>query len=211
MKRILLFTLVIGLFAVQADADMWELDRPTALTILETNISASAGDTVSTLVVYDGPGAGYPVMSGQVGFQATLLDADADGWATATIWSTTDLSGSGWDGIRSYVENDNQSIWGVQLFYDTTLGLGGEVNSGAFVPLAPGASTYLTVDALGGDGTLNLDDVLLIGIRVQGNMVGGDYPSSSDTFHVSVVPVPGAVLLGILGLGAVGIKLRKYA
>lgn len=27
----------------------------------------------------------------------------------------------------------------------------------------------------------------------------------------SVVPVPGAVLLGILGLGAVGIKLRKFA
>jgi len=26
-----------------------------------------------------------------------------------------------------------------------------------------------------------------------------------------LVPVPGAVLLGILGLGAVGIKLRKYA
>jgi len=28
--------------------------------------------------------------------------------------------------------------------------------------------------------------------------------------NVSVVPVPGAVLLGILGLGAAGIKLRKY-
>ena len=27
----------------------------------------------------------------------------------------------------------------------------------------------------------------------------------------AVVPLPGAVLLGILGLGAVGIKLRKYA
>ena len=31
MKRILLFTLVIGLFAVQANADMWEVDRNTAL------------------------------------------------------------------------------------------------------------------------------------------------------------------------------------
>lgn len=29
--------------------------------------------------------------------------------------------------------------------------------------------------------------------------------------NVSVVPVPGAVLLGILGLGAAGIKLRKFA
>ena len=34
------------------------------------------------------------------------------------------------------------------------------------------------------------------------------YAISSE---VTVVPVPGAVLLGILGLGAAGIKLRKYA
>ena len=31
------------------------------------------------------------------------------------------------------------------------------------------------------------------------------------TFDGTVVPVPGAVLLGILGLGVAGIKLRKYA
>jgi len=29
--------------------------------------------------------------------------------------------------------------------------------------------------------------------------------------RANVVPVPGAVLLGVLGLGAVGVKLRKYA
>ena len=32
-----------------------------------------------------------------------------------------------------------------------------------------------------------------------------------DTYENALVPVPGAVLLGILGLGAVGIKLRKFA
>jgi hypothetical protein len=36
-----------------------------------------------------------------------------------------------------------------------------------------------------------------------------DY-STNATFTMSVVPVPGAVLLGILGLGVVGVKLRRF-
>ncbi len=44
---------------------------------------------------------------------------------------------------------------------------------------------------------------LRIGIKVQGI---GEY---SDTFILT--PVPGAVLLGILGLGVAGLKLRKFA
>ena len=61
-----------------------------------------------------------------------------------------------------------------------------------------------------------LDDGLL---KVE---VRGGYPESGvyEDFkwlqstlsgEFSVIPVPGAVLLGILGLGAAGIKLRKYA
>jgi hypothetical protein len=42
---------------------------------------------------------------------------------------------------------------------------------------------------------------------------GGIYNEFFGEFFVGAqpVPVPGAVLLGILGLGAVGVKLRKYA
>ena len=42
---------------------------------------------------------------------------------------------------------------------------------------------------------------------------GGAYaqPFLGGSVDVKVVPVPGAVLLGILGLGAVGVKLRKFA
>jgi hypothetical protein len=39
----------------------------------------------------------------------------------------------------------------------------------------------------------------------------GNYPSWGEFTDVSVVPVPGAVLLGILGLGAAGLKLRKFS
>ena len=39
----------------------------------------------------------------------------------------------------------------------------------------------------------------------------GFYPSFGEWSHITVTPVPGAVLLGILGLSVAGIKLRKYA
>jgi hypothetical protein len=55
------------------------------------------------------------------------------------------------------------------------------------------------------------DDIDDIGFYIKDDFLGGDYPSDPDAYHISVVPVPGAVLLGILGLGVAGIKLRKYA
>jgi hypothetical protein len=39
----------------------------------------------------------------------------------------------------------------------------------------------------------------------------GDYSTTSGSVDASVVPIPGAVLLGVIGLGAVGVKLRKTA
>jgi len=39
----------------------------------------------------------------------------------------------------------------------------------------------------------------------------GNYSTKYGSVDATVVPVPAAVILGILGLGVVGIKLRKYA
>jgi len=107
----------------------------------------------------------------------------------------------------SYFQNDNDDIWEVQLFYVHTTS--GEYAS-AWTSLAgDGGSAYLST---GGPGTgLDLDDISDIGFRIRGDMLNGDYPSSGDAFHISLVPVPGAVLLGLLGLGAAGWKLRKFA
>lgn len=49
-------------------------------------------------------------------------------------------------------------------------------------------------------------DALRIGIHVQS--IGGE-GGDSDAFILT--PVPGAVLLGVLGLGVAGVKLRKFA
>jgi len=50
---------------------------------------------------------------------------------------------------------------------------------------------------------------LRIGIHVQAIGISGD--SESFINNPYVVPVPGAVLLGMLGLSVAGLKLRKYA
>ena len=48
---------------------------------------------------------------------------------------------------------------------------------------------------------------MVVGIHVQG-MGSGDDTAGSEGF---ITPVPGAVILGILGLGVAGLKLRKRA
>lgn len=48
----------------------------------------------------------------------------------------------------------------------------------------------------------------------EGCLSGGPQWSNGvdlDNLRANVVPVPGAILLGILGLGAVGLKLRKFS
>jgi len=50
-------------------------------------------------------------------------------------------------------------------------------------------------------------------LRLEGNTLVDTGINTLGTVYGStaIVPVPGAVLLGILGLGAVGVKVRKYA
>jgi hypothetical protein len=216
MRRILLSILVIGLFAVQANADLWQVDKSEALNF--TSYTGSSGDNVGDLGLYDGrvldytfvgsPAPTYNLngdMSGQVGLSGTLRDDNGGGVLLDVYDDSPSLSSlTTYDGISMYVENDNQSNWNYQLYYD----IGStEYTSGDFVTLAPGASTWLSTAA-----DLKLGDITRIGFRIQSPMDGQNgFASTSDTFYTSVVPVPAAVILGILGLGVVGIKLRKYA
>ena len=240
MKRFLLFTLVIGLFAVQANAGIWELDRTTALRF--QSISVAAPDTWDDFGVYDGystlhysngsPGAEYgatlpgtttPLMSGMVGFVVDLDDTVVtspvvDKIVIATIWDPAPVLSGAYDSIRTYAQNDNDDIWSVELFfkyksYVTTGGTNiaaGERQSGYTSLAASGTATSLLTTP-NAPAEFDLSYITDIGIRIKGNLISGDWPSDPDTTHISLVPVPAAVLLGLLGIGVAGIKLRKYA
>jgi len=211
MKRKLITVLCVAVFcmcgsAAFADLNLYELTREDALAM--TNIVQDEGDggtSVGSLSIHDGPDDSYKVMSGMVGFTAWLEDTDGDDITIAKIYCDLSINASPYDGITSYFENDDDDIWSVQMYYKIG---DAEYISGDFVELATGESTYLTIL-----GSVETDSITEYGFRVMGNMIGGTsgYPSNPDFFHISVVPVPGAILLGLLGLGAAGIKLRKFA
>jgi hypothetical protein len=56
-------------------------------------------------------------------------------------------------------------------------------------------------------------NIILTGGKVFDTAVfqSNEYAFEFDNLAVGTVPVPGAVLLGLLGLSAAGIKLRKFA
>ncbi len=225
MKRFILICIVVGLVSGQASAALFDVNRFVAREF--DNISVSAGDSLgSDFGVYDGYNVlyassgsplsnygaldilGNPQMSGRVGYVANLGAVDGSAIATISALGNAGITDTtAYSGIKSYFQNDNDDIWSVELFYITATGV--EYKSG-FTPLAgDGGFDWLTVGAPAGG--IDLSTVTDIGIRVKADFGGGGLPSPGDAFHVSVVPVPAAVILGILGLSVAGLKLRKHA
>jgi hypothetical protein len=199
MKRILLLSVMVGLFAGQASAAMYELDAPTALTF--TKQAGSAGDITTLDLVTDDITVYNIPMELEVGYQGRLEDGQS---GDRTAWikiGTTGLSLSGYDGFTTALANDDNSRYYYQLYAVDTVG---EQISG-YESAGVGGVRGLSVATTG--------DISEIGFYVSANFWPDDPfgPSSPDTFRVSAVPVPGAVLLGILGLTAAGVRLRRFA
>lgn len=211
MKRILSVTLFVAVLAGQASAAMWELDAGTANQF--TGVVVGGTDFLFNFHKTPPDAYGVSPMRGTIGFQGNLADnpGDGDSFAVAEIFVAppVGLSGSGFDGITAFFANDNDDQWQFQLFYvdgatehaSAPVLINGSVAGGA-------QTTYLTASQAA--GTLDLGDITKIGFRIQTDF---GTEGASDTFHASLVavPVPGAVLLGFLGLSAAGLKLRRYA
>jgi hypothetical protein len=79
--------------------------------------------------------------------------------------------------------------------------------------LLPDGAAGTDVDT-NGDGFITIDEIF----ANLGPWVTSSFEQLSDPYNMAslytvcgMVPVPGAVLLGMLGLSVVGVKLRKHA
>lgn len=225
MKTKLFISLaVLCLLAVQANAGPYNLDVPTARTFTQLSPPLSTPGNYLQLVI-DKPGLqtsttyftnvanpwidpdgagpelyGEPMMY-QVGFAGHVTGY---GPGVNTLFIGTQGNLTGFDSLVIPISNDNDDLYRYTAWvsYDNML----TTNSGS------------NLDLIGGTvGTISV----ALGIPASGAPIGSNVTHfgfsldlldpSSDDFHTSVVPLPGAVLLGILGLGAAGLKLRKYA
>ena len=206
MKRVRLLVLAVGLLAGQAFADMYVLDSGTAMQFNTWGVSAGdIGDKIlgptTNPVTYGGP------MQGSVGWAGWLMDTTGDHYATMTISASGNLGRTAsYDGFQAFFANDDDDPWDVQLFVQKKTSAGGERTGSGWTSLARGASTFITWNT-----AFDFDDVADFGLDVRGHFLPGGSPSNPDAFKISAVPVPGAVLLGVLGLAAAGVKLRRFA
>jgi hypothetical protein len=215
ISLIILCCAVLCACSGSAMADMYEMDD--AIAALMRLLGVSTGDLGTlTYVGYNpgGPGdwvfgpqteygSGKGNMTYDVGFTGNLYDNDQSRYATVTIGLTNPgLSGT-YDGFELPIANDDDDVWNYRAYVTTS---GGTTYSNWTVGVDPGSNQTLSVSTPG----LNYGGVTGIGFELQWDRLLNE-GASGDDYNVSVVPVPGAVLLGMIGLSIVGVKLRRFA
>jgi len=228
MKRIFLFiSMLVGLFPGAASAAMYyQMDPATAASMTLQPVSDSgslyyyvgynpgtaAGDEVwsdGTHLTY----GGTMTMTYAVGFSGYLIESSGNDSAIATIGlSSSGLTSLGltgtYDGFLLPISNDDNQdnrTWSYASYVETDAG----TNLSAWAQLGPGTQTNLIVTT---GSLLDFSKVTKIGFLIQWKRSENGGSTSGD-FHTSVVPVPvpAAVLLGMLGLSVAGMKLRKFS
>ena len=220
---------VVGLLAGQASAGLYRLDVDTASRLRDLSYSDTGG-TLEYIGINDGTQVGTKVygtrnqygeyFQNAVGFMGQLEEdlavADSDMLASVRIGAAGTsalaiIQGAGlYDGFLLPIANDNDDLWEFQAYvvYDTLTEDPVTYTSGDFVKLFADTKTSLIVN-FGTD--IDFQYVTDLGFVVQGDWDWDVPPSNPDFYHVSIIPTPAAILLGILGLGVAGWKLRKFA
>ena len=226
MKRLILITVVCAFVALPIKADMtidgvksageWDAATSIPVTGGMGNVSVYAdtsylyalldvtGDIIDGRYVYDhGEKVGIninPSGSTWGTYQCDLIfqiSMNAAGWGGTSAGAIDGFAASQWN-----VNGTDQTSLPAGLATVTSYGTGHRVTE-LMMPLDTIAPS--------------VGDTLRIGGAVDFSSASYKFPAGlawldPDTYaEITVVPVPGAILLGILGLGVVGIKLRKFA
>ncbi|MBN1506440.1 MAG: hypothetical protein JW955_06320 [Sedimentisphaerales bacterium] len=196
MKRFLLTILLVGLLVGQASADMVKVTDDLLKEFDTFTVTTGSGSN------FAGPLTAYPswpTMEGDYGWRGEL-DHSND---TVLIHASGDagLSGS-YDGFAMTFYNDDDDNWSVRLYVSTTtdgtLYGAWTTISGHPYNTPPAASAMVSLGS-----AFTMDSAGDIGFEMRAPY--------NDVFHISAVPLPGAILLGFLGLGVAGAKLRRFA
>ena len=103
----------------------------------------------------------------------------------------------GFDSLGIDISNDDDDLYRYTAWVDD----GAAITSGPSVDLIGGQTGFASVFFGAGSGVLT--PIVAFGFSIDLLSPG------TDAFHTSLVPVPGAVWLGMLGLSAAGLRLRK--
>jgi hypothetical protein len=222
MRKILIYSVFFAaLFAVSAvsHASMYyEMDAVTAASMRLLGAYTSSGDTGTLTYVGYNPGgsanwvygadteynAGEGNMTYAVGFSGEIKDNSQNQTAWIRIGlDSPNLTNTVYQGFLLPVANDDDDTWRYRAYVTTT---GDPIFSDWTTGILSDSKTNLLV--LTPD--LDYSTVTSIGFEIEwlrsdnGGRIG-------DYYNTSVVPVPGAALLGLLGIGAAGLKLRRFA
>jgi len=203
---VVLCLLVLGVGTAQADLYSFE-------NITNNNpVNAAAGEAQLFVDVWD-------VGGGEVGFRffntgpadSSITDVYFDDGALLGIGSIINGSGVSFSELAS--PSDLPGGKSIVPPFDTTEGFSADSESPIMMNgVNPGEELDVLFDLQAGRyysdvlGDLN-SRALRIGIHVQGFADGG---SEAFVNNGTVVPLPGALLLGFLGLGASGLSLRRF-
>jgi hypothetical protein len=232
MKRILLLTMValaVGVFAPTSHAAfVLNLDDGLGHSVSITD--EGAGDlfpsqqgvvgwagSLGTWIVNNATGVSKPVQGAAddpwvhlndisttiaAGVTLTIMLTDT-GFEEPSTWTSTQLisnvSGSITGGAGSYMTLNQ-----ILTAQDPADSL--EVDLGPFTELTAATETFASSGSTFGgpiSGPFSITELVTIHHEANG--------TSSFDMDSTVVPVPGAILLGFLGLGAAGLKLRRFA